>query len=65
MLIPTKCTPTMGKRCFPLKAIPTTIHMRELKAIQRNQNFDIIPSTLLKLGLYTIGIEKLLIILGS
>jgi len=26
----------MGKKCFPPRAIPTTIHVRELKAIHRN-----------------------------
>jgi hypothetical protein len=55
----------MGKMCFPLRAVPTTIHVRALKAIHRNSNFDIIFSTPLKLGLYIIEIEKLLIIFGS
>jgi hypothetical protein len=55
----------MGKRCFPPRAIPTIVHVRELRAIHRNQSFEIIPNTPLKLGLYTIETEKLSIILGS
>jgi len=55
----------VGKKCFPSRAVPTTIHVGELRVVHRNSDFEIIPNTPLKSSLYTIETEKLSIILGS